>query len=262
MLFEKTVEISPETAFTGSININGPFELTDLYTEMVDTGNNEVLVSYQPVKPKGKGELPEEVKKPALPKDIKTIEELYLTGIRILQFHNPTLDATDYFSEALKCDPNDIRTNIAVGNIHLKNWEYTLARSYFDTAIRRLTRDYTRPSTCEALYQQGLTLRGLGLYDEAVDNLYRATWDYAWFSAAYLELAKISCLRGDYRKALEQVKHSLATNMKNNSAINLKASIQRRLGDLNGAKTTIKDLLKNDPLDFRAGNSESAGPGC
>lgn len=254
VVFEKTVEISPETAFTGSVEVSGPFELTDLYTEMVNLEDNEVLVSYQPVPPKEKGELPEEVKRPAPPEEMKTIEELYLAGSRILQFHNPTLNAMDYFNEALKRDPNDIRSNIAVGNIHLKNWEYNAARKYFDRAVRRLTRDHTRPATCEAFYLQGLTLKGLELYDEAVDTLYRATWDYAWHSAAYLELAKISSLRGDYRKALEQVNQSLSTNSNNNSALNLKASILRKTGDFNSAKSTIEPLMENDPLDFRAGN--------
>jgi len=35
--------------------------------------------------------------------------------------------------------------------------------------INRLTGDYTRPSSCEALYLQGLTLRSLGLLAEADD---------------------------------------------------------------------------------------------
>ena len=163
---------------------------------MINTENNEVLVSYQPVEKKDAGKLPETVKRPALPKDIQTVEELYLTGSRIQQFYNPTLNAMDYFEEALKRDPSDIRTNTAVGNIHLRNGEYNVARSYFSKAIKRLTKDYTRPSTCEALYLQGLTLKALELYDEAIDTLYRATWDYAYHSAAYLELARISCLKG------------------------------------------------------------------
>lgn len=254
VIFEKTLEISPETAFTGSVKIDGTFDMTDLYTEMVNLDNNEVLVSYQPVTKKKAGKLPEEVKKPALPKDMQTIEELYLAGSRILQFYNPTLNAMDYFGEALKRDPNDIRTNVAVGNIHLKNGEYNIARSYFGTAIKRLTKDYTRPSTCEALYLQGLTLKALELYDEAVDTLYRATWDYAFHSAAYIELARISCLKGDFSKALGQVNESLSTNAINNSAINLKASIQRKLGDFEGASATMTGVIEKDPLDFRAGN--------
>ena len=107
----------------------------------------------------------------------------------------------DYYQEALKRDPSDIRTNTAVGNIYLKNGDYEIARSYFSRAIKRLTKDYTRPSDCEALYLQGLTLKALGLYDEAIDTLYRATWDYAFHSAAYLELARISVIKGRFRKS-------------------------------------------------------------
>ncbi|OFX95846.1 MAG: hypothetical protein A2X05_14340, partial [Bacteroidetes bacterium GWE2_41_25] len=254
VIYEKTMEISPAITFTGTIKVEGEFKLTDLSTEMVNTETNEVLVAYQPVEQKAAGNLPEEVKRPDLPEKMATVEELYLTGSRILQFYNPTLKAMDYFTEALKRDPSDIRTNTAVGNIHLKNGEYAIARSYFSRAIKRLTKDYTRPENCEALYLQGLTLKALGLYDEATDTLYRATWDYSWHAAAYLELARISCLKGDFDKALEQINESLSTNTRNNSAITLKASIMRRLGDKEGAMQILTGIAKNDPLDLRAAN--------
>ena len=253
-VFEKIVEISPEKTFIESVKLSGNFKITDLSTEMVNSENNEVLVAYQPVENKKTDRLPETVKRPPLPKDVPTVEELYLAGSRIQQFYNPALNAMDYFEEALKRDPSDIRTNVAVGNLHLRNGEYTIARNYFSKAIKRLTKDYTRPSTCEALYLQGMTLKSLELYDEAVDTLYRATWDYAYHSAAYIELSRISCLMGDFNKALGQINESLSTNGVNNSAINLKASIQRTLGDSDGARATIAATLKNDPLDFRAAN--------
>jgi tetratricopeptide (TPR) repeat protein len=254
IVFEKTLEISPKTAFTQTIKLDGSFNVTDLSTEMVNTDNNELLVAYQPVEKKEGGKLPETVEIPALPKDIQTVEELYLTGSRIEQFYNTTLKALDYYSEALKRDPSDIRTNTAVGNIYLRNGDYPQARSYFSKAISRLTKDYTRPSTCEALYLQGLTLKALELYDEAIDTLYRATWDYANHSAAYIELARISCLSGDYKKALGQINESLSTNAVNNSAISLKAAIQRNIGDIEGGLATIATLTEKDPLDFRAAN--------
>lgn len=253
-IFEKTVSISPEVAFKQSIAIDGPFSETDLSTEMINTETNEVLVSYQPIARKNIEKLPETVKRPLLPKDIATIEELYCTGSRIQQFFYPYANAMDYYQEALKRDPNDIRTNTAVGNIFLRNGDYLQARSYLSRAIKRLTKDYTRPSTCEALYLEGLTLKAMGLYDEAIDTLYRATWDYAWHSAAYLELARITSLKGDFTKALAQVNESLGTNAINNSAICLKASFQRKLGDYKNAINTLENILKTDPLDFRAAN--------
>ena len=254
VVFAKTVEISPEKTFIESIKITGSFDITDLSTEMVNADNNEVLLAYQPVENKKPEKLPEAVKRPPLPSDIHTIEELYLTGSRIMQFYNPTLNAMDYFKEALKRDPSDIRTNIAVGNIYLRNGEYNLARTRFGNAIKRLAKDYTRPSSCEALYLQGLTLKSLRLFDEAIDTLYRASWDYSYHSSAYLELSRISCLKGDFQKALSQINESLSTNSINNSAITLKASIQRRSDDYDGAATAISAIIKNDPLDFRAAN--------
>lgn len=254
VIFEKTTAISPEKAFTQVVSINEPFEITELHTSMTNAENNELLVSYQPAPKKKVDQLPEEVKRPALPKDMANVEELYLTGSRILQFHNPTLNGMDYFNEALKRDKGDIRTNIAVGNIHLKNGEFEQAQKYFRTAIRRLTKDYTRPSNCEALYLQGLTLKALERYEDAIDTLYRATWDYAFHSAAYLELARISCLRREYQIALEQVDQSLSTNTRNNSAIHLKAAILRKLGKQEEAKAMLETVLAGDPLDFRAGN--------
>lgn len=263
ILLDRTTSISPEKAFTASVKLEGPFKITDLSTSMVNADNNEVLVSYTPVEVPKAAALPPEVKRPALPSEITTVEELFLTGSRILQFYNPTLNAMDYFSEALKRDPGDIRTNIAVGKIHLRNSEYDLARKHFVMAIKRLTKDYTRPSDCEALYLEGLTLRKLKLYDYATDTLYRATWDQAWHSAAYLELARISASKGDFSRALRQASESLKTNNVNNSAIVLKAALLRKLGDNTGASNLVSALAGSDPLDFRTLNEQylAAGSG-
>jgi tetratricopeptide (TPR) repeat protein len=255
-IFSKRVAISPEKAFTQLVKLEGPFELTDLYTEMKDAETGEVLVSYKPVIVPKAEKLPEIVRRPPVPKEIGTVEELYLAGSRIVQFGNPTLNAMDYYQEALKRDPSDIRTNTAVGDIYLKDGDYETARSYFSAAVKRLTKDFTRPSDCEALYLQGLTLKALGLYNEAVDTLYRTTWDYAYHSAAYLELARISALKGDFRKALEQVNESLSTNSRNNSAIGLKSSILRHLSREKDATEVLAGLPETDPLDFRAGNEK------
>lgn len=254
VVLEKTVTISPEVAFKQSVAIAGAFDETDLSTEMINLETNEVLISYQPIARKKVEKLPETVKYPNPPKDIATVEELYLTGSRIQQFYNPKFNAMDYYQEALKRDSNDIRANTAVGNTYFKNGDYLQARRYFTRAIKRLTKDFTRPSTCEALYLEGLNLKAMELYDEAMDTLYRSTWDYACHSAAYFELARISSLKGDYTKALGQVYESLKTNAVNNSAICLKASFQRKLGDYKGAISTLENIIETDPLDFRAGN--------
>lgn len=254
VILQREIEISPIKAFIENVKVEGAFEITDLYTELTNAENGEVLLSYKPIPKKVSKNLPETVKPPLKPNEIKNNEELFVAGNRIELFHNPRLNEMDYYMELLDRDPNDIRTNTAVGNNYLKNGDYLHARKYLATAIKRLTKDYTRPSTCEPLYLQGLTLKALELYDEAEDTLYRATWDHAYHAAAYLELARISCIRGNFKKALERINESLATNARNNTAIWLKAAIQRKLGDFNNALATLGDLTVNDPLDFRIAN--------
>lgn len=254
VVFEKNIQISPDNPFTETIAIDEPFELTDLFTQMTDVGNKISLVDYQPVKQDPVDELPETWQGYRSPEELETVEELYFTGKRVEQFYAPRYDEMDWYMEALKRDPDDIRTNTAVGNHYLKNGDYVKARSYLSKAIKGLTKDYTRPSDCEALYLQGLVLKSLGLYDEAIDTLYRASWDYAWHSAAYFQLAQISMQKNNITKALHQINESLSTNSRNNRAIALKAAILRKSGDYSEAIFLNEKIRNADPLDFRLQN--------
>ena len=253
-VFEKNIAISPDKPFAETIKFEGAYNLTDLYTQLINSQTGEVLVEYQPIEQPPVEKLPENWRGYPEPNKLETIEEIYLIGKRIEQFYAPRYNPMDWYKVALEKDPGDIRTNTAVGNIYLKNGDYTTARQYLSKAIERLTSDYTAPSTNEALYLQGLTLRYLGLLAEAEDILYRATWDYAYHSAAYLQLAELSCAKNDFSKALHQINESLWTNGRNNSAITLKASIQRRMHDFNEAIATLATIAEADPLDFRIRN--------
>lgn len=254
VLFEKNIQISPDIPFAEIIKLNGEFKLTDLYTSIIDEDNNELLVDYRPVEFDSVEELPKPWEGYRSPEELQTVEEVYLTGKRVEQFYSPRYNEMDWYLEALRRDAGDIRTNTAVGNYYLKNGDYENARHYLSKASERLTQDYTRPSSCEVLYLQGLTLKSLELFDEAIDTLYRATWDYAYHSAAYFELSQISAIRGEFSKALSQIDESLSTNSRNNQAIALKASLLRKLGRYNQAIDMIDQVLNSDPLDFRIRN--------
>lgn len=80
-------------------------------------------------------------------------------GLRNLQFHNPFVNPVDYFEEVLRRDPSDSRTNTVLGSYYRMRGEYDKAAKYLRTAIRRLTKDYTRPKDVEALYNLGLILQ-------------------------------------------------------------------------------------------------------
>ena len=253
IIFQKITSISPDIPFSETIRIDGAYTLTDLHTQLINNATGEILVEYQPII-QPEVELPENWGGYPAVETIETVEELYFTGKRIEQFYAPRYDPMDWYKAALAKDPGDVRTNTAVGNIYLKNGDYTTARQYFSKAIKRLTNDYTVPSTQEVLYLQGLTLRNLGLFSEAEDTLYRATWDYAYHSAAYFQLAELSCAKNDFNKAFTQISESLWSNGRNNSAVTLKASIQRKMGNFAGALTTLNTIAEADPLDFKIRN--------
>jgi tetratricopeptide (TPR) repeat protein len=254
IIFEKEGSISPDNPFAESIKVNKGFELSELYTELVNLENGDKIIDYRHIETLPVKELNERWRGYPDPEKIETVEDLYLTGSRVEQFHAPRHNPMDWYMEALRRDSGDIRSNTAVGNIFLKKGDYGKAKEHLLIAIERLTRDYTRPSTGEALYLYGLTLKALGLHEEAVDTLYRAAWDYAFHSAAYYQLAQISVMKGDLEKALYQVNEALSTNSRSNLALALKSAILRKKRDMEGAKAILDQAIENDPLDFRLRN--------
>lgn len=252
-LLEQTITIGPDKPFTKEVPVPAGTKRTDLKAVLV-TSSGQTLVSYQPVEIVSNPKLPETVKPPPAPKDIKTIEELYLTGLRVEQIGNPRVDPFDYYEEALRRDPDDARTNTIVGINYNRRCTYDKAEEHLRRAVTRFSIDYTRPINTEALYHLGVSLRAQGKLDEAYEAFARATWDYAFHSPAQYQLAELSCRKGEFATALEQVDQSLATNALDNKARDLKAAILRRAGKTKQAATLLAKSLLDDPLDFFALN--------
>ena len=250
---ETVIELSPGRTFRKEVKVPDETKETDLRAVLLSDEGKELL-AYQPVTRTPPTALPKPVKAPPAPKDIQSIEELYLTGLRIEQIYNPSVDPAKYYQEVLARDPGETRANTALGLIRLKRGDYEAAERYFRTALERLTADYTRPANAEANYYLGLALRAQGKIKPAYDQFYRASWDNAWHAAANYQLSELSCRKGDYETALEQVNDSLATGAQNNKARNLKAAVLRKLGYFHEALATATFALRTDPLDFLAMN--------
>lgn len=253
VLFEEEVDIAPDKPFRKEVSIPAGTKETDLRASLISTRGEE-LISYIPVERKQVDQLPKPVKTPPKPEEIPTIEELYLTGLRIEQIHNPRVDAMAYYEEALKRDPGDSRTNTIVGIHYIKRGMYEKAEEHLKRAVERVSAEYTRPADAEAHYYLGLAQRALGKLDDAYGNFYRATWDSAFHSAAYYQLAELSCMKVNFADALEQVNRSLSTNSLDTRALGVKAAILRRLGKPSEAQEVVSQALSVDPLDFLARN--------
>ena len=249
VLLEETVAIDPGNPFVKEIGIPAGLDEHDLVAAI--WANGKELVSYSPIRLEKKA-MPGPVTPPLPPKDIKTNEELYLTGLRIEQFHDPMYHADAYWDEALRRDPGDIRVNTVLGIDCFKKARYAEAEKLLRKAIERLTDKYTSPKDAEAIYYLGLTLKAQGKTDEAFATLYKATWSTAWRSAGYLGVAEIASMRGDMSAALQFAEQSLQANALNVRALSMRAAALRHLGRSKEAWSCAEHAAALcDPLDVR-----------
>jgi tetratricopeptide (TPR) repeat protein len=224
VLLQETVGINPAKAYTKQVAIPAGIDEHDLVASISDGGKE--LVSYSPIRLTPEA-TPKPVTPPPPPAEIKTNEELYLTGLRAQQFHSPTVDPMPYWQEALRRDPGDARVNTVLGITDFKRTRYADAEKSLRKAIERLTDRYTTPKDSEAIYYLGATLKADGKIDEAYTYLYKAVWSQAWKAAAYYGLAEIATSRGDLHAALDFIDRSIESNALNIRAQNLKAALLR-----------------------------------
>ena len=256
VLYTKVAAIAPDKPFADDFKVDAaevadPTEvLMSLYSE-----DGELLIDYHPYrhdlsKPHPEDLLPVNPD----PKSIENTEELFYVGMRNLQFHQAHTDPMDYFNEVLRRDAGDVRTNTQVGIILRKAGDYDKAAAHLRKAISRQTANYTRPSDGEAMYNLGLILKAQQQWEPAIDTLYRAAWDYEYASSSYYQLAQISSMLGNARRALEEVQMAVNYNGMNIDAKNLKTSLLRHAGRTAEAVALAEEVVKFDPLNYYATN--------
>ncbi len=251
-LFERTIDISPEDPYFEEIKLPAGVSKEDLQLSLYSQ-SGERLISYVPVKPKG-DPMPETVKPPQIPEEIATVDELYHTGLRLEQFHNPALEPYPYYEEALKRDPENYPVNTALAILYCKRGMYSQAEEALQRALQRAAKNYTRPKDGEAYYYLGLALHAQHKFDEAFDAFYRAAWNQGRSASSYYRLAELSCLKKEYSRALDFIGRSLSMNASSLRAWNLKAALLRKMGKMDEAAAVTAEILLADPLNFWAAN--------
>jgi tetratricopeptide (TPR) repeat protein len=248
-LFEKAIALDPATPFVAEVDLPAGADPRDLRAVLV--ADEAEILSYTPPPPDA-GPMPEPVRDPLPPAEIKTVEELYLAGLRIEQFHDPARDPEAYWDEALRRDPLDARVNTAYAVRLLKRARFADAEAHLRRAIGRLTASYTSPMDVEPFYHLGVALQAQGRLDAAYDAYYKATWGGAWRGPAYYGLAEIAARRGDLAAARYHVERALVANGWNLRAWTLKAALLRHAGDTAGALAALDAAARDvDPLDVR-----------
>lgn len=246
LLHRQTLELSPEAVFHESIPTEGVAFNHLLLTFVAD---GKELLSWQ-AEPDEVKPVPDAAEAAGLPEEIATTEQLYLTGLHLEQYRHATYNPVDYYEEALRRDPLDIRNNNALGLWYLRKGCFEKAEQYLATAVRMLQKRNPNPYDGEPLYNLGLALKYQGRMSEAYDRFYKSCWNAAWQDAGYLACAQISTLQHRYDDALDEIDRSLIRNWHNHKARALKTALLRKMNRREEAAALVEDSLRIDPFNY------------
>ena len=249
VMYSETVSCSPESPVIRLVPDCKDIAPEDLLYEVMENATGKKLVSYREESPAGKP-VPEPARRPATPAETATHEELYLTGLHLEQYRHATYTASDYYEEALRRDPSDIRCNNAQGLLLLRRGMPAKAEPHFRTAVESLTRRNPNPYDGEPYYNLGWCLMLQERFGEAYDAFYKSTWNQAWKHAGSLNLARIASMRGDLAGALMHTDNSLINQWHSPSARHLKTALLRRSGRLEEALAFAGSTLETDRFNF------------
>ncbi|HEY1987732.1 MAG TPA: DUF5107 domain-containing protein [Terracidiphilus sp.] len=247
-ILERDLELAPGYPFTETIEAHS-LEHQEYRLSVLDARGSE-RIAYRPEIP-GRHNPPEAAVEPLPPKEIASVDELYLTGLHLEQYRHATRSPEDYWREGLSREPEDARLNNALGLNYLRKGQFVEAEMHLVRAIHRLTLRNPNPYDGEPYYNLGVARRYQGNDSGAYDAFHKSVWNFAWQSAGHYALACINTEREDFRLALEQVEQALLTNANSLKARALKVSLLRKLGRVDDAKALIRETLSLDPLDFR-----------
>lgn len=227
--YNEVLMLSPEEVFVKSVDVKGADfnELTfNIYRSL--TSLCAPLLSWHG-EPDEIRPIPDAAEAAFSPEDTKTNDQLYLTGLHLEQYRHATWSALDYYEEALRRDPRDVRCLNQMGLWYLRRGRFALAESYLTKAVKVWQKRNPNPYDGEPVYNLGLALKYQGRLDEAYERFWKSTWNKAWADAGYLEAAKISVAQGRYEDAADELERCLQNNWHNHKARALKAAVARSI---------------------------------
>ncbi|NDW08575.1 DUF5107 domain-containing protein [Dysgonomonas sp. 520] len=237
------INVSPDKPYKNVVETDVR-EVEDVVFELYKE-DGKLMLSYQAEKPEIKP-TPDPARAAKNPEDIASMEQLYLTGLHLEQYRHATYNPFDYYFEALKREPGDVRCNNAVGLLYMRRGQFEKAEPYFRKAVETLTERNPNPYDGEPYYNLGWSLKMQGKDDEAYEAFFKSAWNAAWQDPAYLAVAQIDSKRENWEEALDNVERSLIRNWHNHKARQLKASILRKMGRKEEALKWIAESLKID----------------
>ena len=127
--FDQTLTLSPEAVFEQAVACSA-VSLNDLTLSITKADH----ISHQSsliweAEPDDIRPIPDAAEAALSPQDTKTNDQLYLTGLHLEQYRHATWSALDYYEEALRRDPNDVRCLNQTGLWYLRRGRFDKAET-------------------------------------------------------------------------------------------------------------------------------------
>ena len=250
-VWEDQYDFAPGTVYQQQVSVPTGTSLPDLKVVALKENQRE-LIAWQAEQASEEAIIPDPAKPALNPAEIENTELLYLNGLHLEQYRHATYQPTDYYREALRREPGDIRNNIAMGVWLMRRAQFEEAEQHFHNAIKTLTLRNPNPYDGEAFYHLGICLKLQQRDQEAYDILYKAAWSAAWQNAAYFHIAQLDARQEEWELALEHTEKSLTRNSHHHQARHLKTILLRQLGRELEALTYAEESLRLDAFNFGA----------
>jgi len=250
MLYDEHKCLTPEAVLVESVDVKGAkFEELNLKIFKQLYGKERLVMHWHAesdeIRP-----IPDSAEAALLPEQVKTNEQLFLTGQHLEQYRHATWSPVDYYAEALRRDPNDIRCLNALGLWYIRKGRFSLAEDYLRKAVKLITKRNPNPYDSEPIYNLALALKYQGQFDEAYERFWKSTWSKAWADAGYFEAAKISVMQGRLDDALYELNRCLIYGAHNQKALALKAAVLRKMGRGEEMIQLCDKTLKTDLFNY------------
>ena len=216
--YDQAVTLSPEEVFQQTVDVNG----TKMDSLTLTVGSLTWHAEPDEIRP-----IPDAAEAALPPEDTKTNDQLYLTGLHLEQYRHATWSALDYYEEALRRDPNDVRCLNQTGLWYLRRGRFDKAEPYLRKAVKIWQKRNPNPYDGEAIFNLALCLKYQRRTQEAYELFWKSTWNKAWADAGYFEAACISVSQGRYDDAIDELNRCLIFNSCNHKARALKAAVLR-----------------------------------
>ena len=241
--YDQAVTLSPEEVFQQTVDVKG----TKMDNLLLTVGNLQWHAEPDEIRP-----IPDAAEAALPPEDTKTNDQLYLTGLHLEQYRHATWSALDYYEEALRRDPNDVRCLNQTGLWYLRRGRFDKAEPYLRKAVKIWQKRNPNPYDGEAIFNLALCLKYQRRTQEAYELFWKSTWNKAWADAGYFEAACISMSQGRYDDALDELNRCLIFNSCNHKARALKAAVLRLVAteSQHTRKAFLKESLQLDRFNY------------